>query len=135
MRIERPITLGPAGKSSLQYYNSIEGDPVRLVQVASNLLNKAAKLMTQNGQISLTLEKFHNQAVISVRDNAIGIESSRLDRMFGIFDQLEHPTKRDKGGWSDCTALHTSLDARSNRFGYVDQWVLGRVKKGARPGR
>jgi light-regulated signal transduction histidine kinase (bacteriophytochrome) len=131
LRIERPITLGSAGKSSLQYYKFIEGDPVRLGQVVSNLLNKAAKLMTHNGQISLTLEKVHNQAVFYARNNGIGIESSRLGRVFGIFDQLEHPTKWDNGGWTDCTAVRTSLDARSNRFGHVDQWVLGRVKKRA----
>jgi signal transduction histidine kinase len=115
LRIERPITLGPTGKSSLQYYKFIEGDPVRLGQVVSNLLNKAAKLMTHNGQISLTLEKVHNQAVLYVRNNGIGIESCRLGRVFGMFDQLEHPTKRDNG--VGLTALHFAQALMRDRTG------------------
>jgi hypothetical protein len=46
---------------------------------------------------------------------------------------LYHATSRGGGRediYLDETAIRTGLDARSNRFGYFDQWVLGRVKKG-----
>ena len=58
----------------------------------------------------------------------------RLELAGGLY----HATYRGDGRediYLDETAIRTGLDARSNRFGYVDQWVLGRVKNGPRPGR
>jgi PAS domain S-box-containing protein len=77
---------------------SVEGDPVRLVQVVSNLLNNAAKFTPPNRQLWLTLEKGHDQAVITVGDNGMGIDPSRMEHVFGLFDQVEHSTNTNNGG-------------------------------------
>jgi hypothetical protein len=58
----------------------------------------------------------------------------RLELAGGLY----HATFRGGGRediYLDETAIRTGLDARSNRFGYFDQWVLGCVKKGPKPGR
>src|SRR5262249_38111697 len=51
----------------------VEADPSRLAQVFSNLLNNAAKYTTPKGRIELTSERQGSDAVITVKDNGIGI--------------------------------------------------------------
>ena len=63
------------------------GDPVRLEQVLSNLLNNAAKYTEDSGRIALTVAQDGSEIVISVRDNGIGIDEAMLPDLFRIFSQ------------------------------------------------
>ena len=65
----------------------VTGDEIRLVQVVVNLLNNAAKYTPDNGRIELTVTRDDQTAVISVRDDGIGIEHEMLDEIFGLFVQ------------------------------------------------
>ena len=67
----------------------IEGDPVRLAQVLSNLLDNAAKYTPDGGEISVVAEPVGDQVCIKVRDNGIGIDSDQIDAIFGLYSQLE----------------------------------------------
>src|SRR5262249_27502645 len=51
----------------------LDGDPTRLEQIVSNLVNNAAKYTERGGRISVTLAPETNQAVLRVRDSGIGI--------------------------------------------------------------
>lgn len=67
------------------------GDPVRLVQVFTNLLNNAAKFTPPGGRIVLTLSRAPDgRAEIGVRDNGPGIMPHALPGMFNLFAQGEH---------------------------------------------
>jgi len=66
---------------------SVTGDEIRLVQVVANLLNNAAKYKPDNGRIELAVTRDDQSAVISVRDNGIGIQHKMLDEIFGLFVQ------------------------------------------------
>jgi PAS domain S-box-containing protein len=65
----------------------VVGDPVRLVQVLTNLLNNAAKFTPPGGRIVLSLGRTGDRAELGVRDNGPGIEPSALPGMFNLFVQ------------------------------------------------
>src|ERR1700730_12670767 len=69
----------------------IEGDPVRLAQLLSNLLDNAAKYTPSGGKISVKAEVVHEQVCIRVRDTGIGIPSERINSIFGLYTQLQNP--------------------------------------------
>ena len=74
------------------------GDPVRLEQVLSNLLNNAAKYTEGRGRIELTAVQDGSDVVISVKDNGIGIEASMLPDLFRIFSQQQGTHGRTQEG-------------------------------------
>ncbi len=66
------------------------GDPVRLVQVLTNLLNNAAKFTPPGGRIALSLSRSGDRAELGVRDNGPGIAPEALPGMFNLFVQGGH---------------------------------------------
>ena len=74
------------------------GDPTRLAQVFSNLLNNAAKYTEPGGRISISLAEEGTQAVIRVRDNGIGLEPASLARIFDMFVQVDRSLERSQAG-------------------------------------
>jgi len=77
---------------------TVEGDPARLAQVFSNLLNNAARYTEGQGEITLTAEMEGNEVVVSVQDNGIGFPPEVADRMFQPFSQLTSSNERAHGG-------------------------------------
>ena len=73
------------------------GDPVRLEQVLSNLLNNSAKYTESPGRIELTAVQDGNDVVISVKDNGIGIDEAMLPDLFRIFSQQQSTHGRTQG--------------------------------------
>jgi PAS domain S-box-containing protein len=76
----------------------VEGDSTRLTQVVLNLLNNSAKYTPEGGDIGLTLRREDGDAVISVRDNGVGIAPDLLPRVFDLFIQAERTLDRSQGG-------------------------------------
>jgi len=87
----------------------LDADPTRLGQVVSNLLNNSARYTTDQGRISLTAERDCDLAVIRVKDNGIGMPAEMLDRIFGMFTQLNQSPDRPQGGLGIGLALVRSL--------------------------
>ena len=67
----------------------VEGDPVRLAQVVSNLLNNAAKFTPPKGRIQLSAQAEDGRVALRVADNGIGIAPEHLEEVFGMFVQLD----------------------------------------------
>jgi PAS domain S-box-containing protein len=76
----------------------VHGDPTRLTQVVSNLLNNAARYTPQGGKILLTTERVGDGVAIRVKDNGAGIASEMLPRVFEIFVQANNSLNRTHGG-------------------------------------
>jgi signal transduction histidine kinase/CheY-like chemotaxis protein len=77
----------------------VDADPTRLVQVIANLLNNAAKFTPPGGRIELTLAREGERgAVVSVRDNGVGIPAEMLGRVFDLFTQVERSHLEVGGG-------------------------------------
>lgn len=85
------------------------GDRTRLVQVLTNLLNNAAKYTQPGGEIQLRTEIDHDQIVLGVRDNGIGIAPELLPYVFELFTQAERSPDRSQGGLGLGLALVKSL--------------------------
>jgi CheY-like chemotaxis protein/nitrogen-specific signal transduction histidine kinase len=76
----------------------ISGDAVRLNQVFANLLNNAAKYTDDGGHITVTVGSEGHQAMVSVRDNGIGIPPDMLDQVFEMFRQVCGTRHKGRGG-------------------------------------
>jgi len=71
----------------------INGDPRRLVQLLSNLLDNAAKFTPKGGEISIAAECADENVCIRVHDNGIGIPKDRIETIFDLYTQLNGSAK------------------------------------------
>ena len=76
----------------------VDGDPARLQQVVSNLLNNATKYTGAGGEIAIELTADAWEARLAVRDRGAGIPRDQLDSIFDLFFQLDAPLARSEGG-------------------------------------
>ena len=67
----------------------VEADTTRLAQVFSNLLHNSAKFSDARADIAIRAAREGTQAVVTITDSGIGIESGMLGRVFDMFTQLE----------------------------------------------
>ena len=76
------------------------GDATRLAQVLTNLLDNAAKFSSGRGTVGLRVaaDTGTRQAVVTVRDEGLGIEPDLLPRLFQPFMQGDRSLERTGGG-------------------------------------
>ncbi|MDZ4694752.1 MAG: HAMP domain-containing sensor histidine kinase [Deltaproteobacteria bacterium] len=72
----------------------VSGDPKRLLQVVSNLLENAIKFTPKGGQITVSLEAGQGFARLTVADTGIGIDPAYLPHVFNRFAQNEQTGER-----------------------------------------
>jgi signal transduction histidine kinase/ActR/RegA family two-component response regulator len=76
----------------------IHGDPARLAQILSNLVNNAVKFTPDGGQISLSAKVIDDRVHLCVSDTGIGIPADKLDSVFDMFTQASAlPGKQAEG--------------------------------------
>ena len=76
----------------------LDGDPVRLTQVFSNLFNNACQYTEPGGRIWLTAERQKDEVVLLVRDSGIGMPADQLDGIFEMFAQVDEDSERPRRG-------------------------------------
>ena len=67
----------------------LQGDRDKLAVVMNNLLGNAIKYTPENGQVIVTLHFAADTAVVSVKDNGIGIAPEDHDRIFEKFQRAD----------------------------------------------
>ncbi|MCE0492539.1 response regulator [Vibrio salinus] len=72
-------------------------DPVRIVQIISNLVGNAVKF-TENGSVTLCVYSSSDQLLVKVKDTGIGISKTRISNLFNPFYQVENGKRRQFGG-------------------------------------
>lgn len=84
-------------------------DPERIVQVISNLLTNAAKYTPAGGLVEVNCLVAEGRAVLSVRDNGLGMAEADQGRLFTMFTQLAHTKSHAQGGLGLGLALVKNL--------------------------
>ncbi len=115
----------------------IESDPVRFVQVISNVLHNAIKFSDPGGRISVSAELSSadtgtRQVTLRIADSGIGISSEMLPRVFDLFTQDDATSQRSQTGLGIGLALARrliemhggSIDAHSDGPGRGSTFTL-----------
>jgi signal transduction histidine kinase len=76
----------------------IHGDPVRLEQILSNLLDNSLKFTPPDGRVEVSVRKTGAEVALTVADTGRGFEPGGIERMFGVFVQGEQTIERPTGG-------------------------------------
>jgi PAS domain S-box-containing protein len=101
---DRRATLEQAGLTLLVEVPEtpvwVLGDPTRLAQILNNLLDNAVKFRDGGTHVTLRLaaDRVQCQAILSVRDQGIGIAPDVLPRIFDVFTQADRSLARSRGG-------------------------------------
>jgi two-component system sensor histidine kinase BarA len=85
---------------SREIAQNVLGDPVRITQILSNLVNNALKF-TESGYVLITVAAAPDRPdvlQVSVSDTGIGIPAEKLESIFSAFTQVEESTTRRYGG-------------------------------------
>ena len=110
----------------------VSGGRTRLIQVAANLLNNAAKYTPEGGELHVSLQRQGNSVVLQVRDNGIGIAPDLLPVVFDLFTQGERTPDRAQGGLGlglalvkKVVELHDGcVEARSSGAGQGSTFII-----------
>ena len=76
----------------------VRGDPVRLQQVAMNLLSNATRFTPKGGRVDFRLRMDGGHAVLQVQDTGIGIKKEDQNRIFDLFVQAGRLQDSAEGG-------------------------------------
>lgn len=87
----------------------VDGDAIRLTQVFANLISNAAKYTDVGGHIWIDARREGPEAVVSVRDDGIGIAPEHLTSVFDMFTQVNRSDRRTQGGLGIGLTLVRSL--------------------------
>ena len=87
----------------------VDGDRLRLQQIAWNLLNNAVKFTPPGGRIEISLGSDGDNAVLVVTDTGQGIDPSFLPHVFEMFRQADGSNRRRHGGLGIGLALVRQL--------------------------
>lgn len=110
----------------------LQGDPVRLAQILSNLLNNAAIYTEDGGSITVRARREDGHAAIGVRDTGVGMAPESVQRMFEMFSRGDRDSARSQGGLGIGLALsrrlaqmhNGSLDAHSDGPGKGSEFTM-----------
>jgi len=87
----------------------LDGDLVRVEQIAMNVLSNALKFTPSGGRIAVQLARDGEYAVLQVTDSGRGISAAFLPHVFELFKQAESHMTRQEGGLGIGLALVDEL--------------------------
>ncbi len=77
----------------------IPADPARIRQVLCNVFDNAVKFTPPGGRIDIRLVADDSNAVITITDSGIGVDSANLPHLFDRFYRANTARSRDAGGF------------------------------------
>jgi len=91
---EKHISMTCDGTDSVE----VDADPSRLKQVVVNLLDNAIKYTPEGGNVSISVTRRDNHAVLEVADSGLGIPADDLPHVFERFYRADKARSRQMGG-------------------------------------
>jgi signal transduction histidine kinase len=76
----------------------VDGDPTRLEQIATNLIDNALKYTPAGGNIEIGIGTVGEEVALTVRDSGVGIPPDLLPHVFDVFVQGSISIDRSQGG-------------------------------------
>jgi len=76
----------------------VNADREKIIQVLVNLIDNSFKYGKENGSTSISLFELHDQVLVEVTDDGIGIEEKYLPRLFERFFRTDTSRSRQIGG-------------------------------------
>ncbi len=95
--------------------------------ILRNLLSNAIKFTEEGGKINVFIEQNGSNAVLTVSDNGVGIESERIPRLFDIAkDKTSIGTANEKGTGLGLLLCKDFVEKHNGKI-----WVESEYKKGS----
>ncbi len=88
---------------------TLDGDPIRLAQILTNLLTNAAKYTDPDGRIDLRARVENGMLALDVEDDGIGMTPEAISTVFEMFSQVDSHSQRSEGGLGIGLALVKGL--------------------------
>lgn len=76
----------------------VEVDTDRMIQVIDNIMNNAIKYSPDGGKITMRLIETHNNVILSITDQGLGIPKKDISRIFDRFYRVDKARARKQGG-------------------------------------
>lgn len=105
----------------------VEADQDRLTQIIDNILNNAIKYSPDGGNITVRLMTTHNEALLSIQDQGLGIPQKAILHIFERFYRVDKARSREQGGTGLGLAIAKEVVERLN--GRI--WVNSIENKGS----
>lgn len=105
----------------------VEVDSDKMIQVLDNIMNNAIKYTPDGGVITCTLLETHNNVIISIADQGMGIPKRDLKRVFERFFRVDKARSRAMGGSG--LGLAISREVIQDHGGTI--WVESEENKGS----
>ncbi|MFO7538493.1 MAG: GAF domain-containing protein [Chloroflexota bacterium] len=102
-------------------------DKGRVNQVLDNLIGNAIKFSPDGGVITVRMEDYQDEVVVSVADEGIGLPLDKIERIFDRFYQIDGSSRRRFGGTGLGLAIVKRIvEAHNGRI-----WVESEVNAGS----
>lgn len=123
--LKAAIDAANAEISIVSEVDTIQCDPVQLVQLIQNLVSNALKFTNQSApKILISCSMENNHVKFSVSDNGIGIDRSDSDKIFEIFRRL-HTKKEYPGTGIGLAICKKIVDRHRGRIWPVSEPGIG----------
>lgn len=76
----------------------VNADREKVRQILINLVHNSLKYGRENGSTAIKIFELHDQFLVEVTDNGIGIEEKHLSRLFERFYRIDSHRSRQEGG-------------------------------------
>jgi two-component system sensor histidine kinase BaeS len=95
-----PLFANKSVKLEKDIQDGIEAaiDPAKIRQVTENLVSNALRYTDSGGTVTLALKRVGSNAVMTVKDNGIGISKEDLPNIFERFYRTDKSRARESGG-------------------------------------
>ena len=105
----------------------VEIDTDKIMQVIDNVMNNAIKYSPDGGKIEVHLMETHNNVVLSISDEGLGIPKKDLEKVFERFYRVDKARARQQGG----TGLGLAISQEVMKAHQGQIWVESVEGKGS----